>query len=73
MEIVFLIVGLIIGGVFTAVTSRERPIGTLWVDKTYSDGQPSIYLQLYEDIGDISGQKRVQLKVDIVKSNNSQK
>lgn len=73
MEVLFLIVGLLIGGVFTASMSRERSIGTLWVDKSYPDEQPSIYLQLYEDVGNVSTQKHVRLKVETVKRDNSQK
>ena len=73
MEILFLIVGLVAGWLLTINMSRDRAVGTLWVDKSVSEDQPAVYLQLYEDVSDISSRERVSLKVEVVKLNNSQK
>lgn len=71
MEVILLFVGAMVGSIITVVIFRkrskrqERPVGTLWIDKSDIHGRPEIYLELSREVEDISIKKYVTFKVSI--------
>lgn len=62
MEVVYVVVGIILGFVVSSIIRRKYPVGFLRIDKSDPDG-PYLFLELKKSINEIVTQKTVLLKV----------
>lgn len=62
MEVVYVVVGIILGFVVSSIIRRKHPVGFLRIDKSDPDG-PYLFLELKKSINEIVTQKTVLLKV----------
>lgn len=62
MEIVYVVVGIMIGFVVSSIIRRKHPVGFLRIDKSDSDG-PYLFLELKKSINEIVTQRTVLLEV----------
>lgn len=62
MEVIYVVVGILIGFIGASVIRRKRPVGFLRIDKSDSDG-PYLFLELKKSINEIVTQKAVLLEV----------
>ncbi len=62
MEIVYVIIGIVIGFAVSFIICRKRPVGFLRIDKSDSDG-PYLFLELKKSVNEIIAQKIVLLEV----------
>ena len=62
MEVVYVVVGIMIGFVVSSIIRRKQPVGFLRIDKSDPDG-PYLFLELKKNINEIITQKTVLLEV----------
>lgn len=65
MEVLFLLIGVLLGVGITALIRRARLVGTLRVDTSDPDDGPYMFLELEKGVGDISSRRYVLLKVNL--------
>lgn len=64
MEVVYIIIGVLIGFVTSSIIHRKHPVGFLRIDKSDPDG-PYLFLELKKSINEITTQKTVLLEVKL--------
>lgn len=62
MEVIYVVVGILIGFAVSAINRRKHPVGFLRIDKSDPDG-PYLFLELKKSINEIVTQKTVLLEV----------
>ena len=62
MEVVYVVVGIMIGFVVSSIIRRKHPVVFLRIDKSDPDG-PYLFLELKKNINEIITQKTVLLEV----------
>ena len=62
MEIVYVIIGIVIGFAVSFIIRRKRPVGFLRIDKSDSDG-PYLFQFQKKSVNEIIAQKTVLLEV----------
>lgn len=62
MEVIYVIIGIMIGFIVSSIIRRKHPVGFLRIDKSDSDG-PYLFLELKKSINEIVTQKTVLLEV----------
>lgn len=62
MEVVYVVIGILIGFIGASVIRRKHPVGFLRIDKSDPDG-PYLFLELKKSINEIVTQKTVLLEV----------
>lgn len=62
MEVVYVVVGIMIGFVVSSIICRKHPVGFLRIDKSDPDG-PYLFLELKKSINEIVTQRTVLLEV----------
>lgn len=62
MEVVYVVVGIMIGFVVSFIIRRKHPVGFLRIDKSDPDG-PYLFLELKKSINEIVTQRTVLLEV----------
>lgn len=62
MEVIYVVVGILIGFIGASIIRRKRPVGFLRIDKSDSDG-PYLFLELKKSINEIATQKIILLEV----------
>lgn len=62
MEVIYTIIGVLIGFAASSIIRRKRPVGFLRIDKSDPDG-PYLFLELKKCINEIVTQKTVLLEV----------
>ena len=62
MEVIYVIIGIMIGFIVSSIIRRKHPVGFLRIDKSDSDG-PDLFLELKKSINEIVTQKTVLLEV----------
>lgn len=65
-SIIFLMIGIVLGYVLSRVVPKEKPVGTLRVDRSDPDSGPYLFLELTQQgAGSIQKKKYVLFKVDL--------
>lgn len=64
MEVIYIIVGILIGFVVSSIIHQKHPVGFLCIDKSDPDG-PYLFLELKKSISEITTQKTVLLEVKL--------
>lgn len=62
MEVIYVVVGILIGFVVSFIIRRKHPVGFLRIDKSDSDG-PYLFLELKKSVNEIVAQRTVLLEV----------
>lgn len=62
MEVIYVVIGILIGFIGASVIRRKHPVGFLRIDKSDPDG-PYLFLELKKSINEIVTQKTVLLEV----------
>lgn len=62
MEVVYYVVGIMIGFVVSSIIRRKHPVGFLRIDKSDPDG-PYLFLELKKSVSEIVTQRAVLLEV----------
>lgn len=62
MEVIYVVIGILIGFIGASVIHRKHPVGFLRIDKSDPDG-PYLFLELKKSINEIVTQKTVLLEV----------
>ena len=62
MEVIYVVVGILIGFAVSAIIRRKHPVGFLRIDKSDSDG-PYLFLELKTSVNEIIAQRTVLLEV----------
>lgn len=62
MEVIYVIIGIVIGFAVSFIIYRKHPVGFLRIDKSDSDG-PYLFLELKKSVNEIIAQKTVLLEV----------
>lgn len=62
MEVIYILIGILIGFVGASIIHRKRPIGFLRIDRSDPDG-PYLFLELKKSVNEIMTQKTVLLEV----------
>lgn len=62
MEVVYVVVGILIGYVVSSIIRRKYPVGFLRIDKSDPDG-PYLFLELKKNVNEIIAQRTVLLEV----------
>lgn len=62
MEVIYVVIGIVIGFIGASVIRRKHPVGFLRIDKSDPDG-PYLFLELKKSISEIVTQKTVLLEV----------
>lgn len=62
MEVIYVVIGILIGFAVSFIIRRKRPVGFLRIDKSDPDG-PYLFLELKKSINEIATQKTVLLEV----------
>lgn len=62
MEVVYVVVGIMIGFVVSSITRRKHPVGFLRIDKSDPDG-PYLFLELKKSVNEIIAQRTILLEV----------
>ena len=62
MEVIYVVIGILIGFIGDSVIRRKHPVGFLRIDKSDPDG-PYLFLELKKSINEIVTQKTVLLEV----------
>lgn len=66
MEVIFFVVGTIVGIITTSMFLKKEPIGTIRVDNSDPDSQPYLFLELYNGKWNrLQQDKFITLKVDL--------
>lgn len=62
MEVIYVVIGILIGFIGASVIRRKHPVGFLRIDKSDPD-RPYLFLELKKSISEIVTQKTVLLEV----------
>lgn len=62
MEVIYIIVGILIGFVVSSIIHQKHPVGFLRIDKSDPDG-PYLFLELKKSVNEIMAQRTVLLEV----------
>lgn len=62
MEVVYAVVGIMIGFIVSFIIRQKRPVGFLRIDKSDPDG-PYLFLELKKSVDEIVTQRTVLLEV----------
>lgn len=62
MEAIYILIGIFIGVVISAILRRKRPVGFLRIDKSDPDG-PFLFLELKKNVEEVITQKIIMLEV----------
>lgn len=62
MEVIYAIIGVLIGFAASSIIRRKRPVGFLCIDKSDPDG-PYLFLELKKSVNEIVTQRTVLLEV----------
>lgn len=62
MEVIYVVIGIVIGFIGAYAIRRKHPVGVLRIDKSDPDG-PYLFLELKKSISEIVTQKTVLLEV----------
>ena len=62
MEVVYVVVGIMIGFVVSSIICRKHPVGFLRIDKSDPDG-PYLFLELKKSVNELVTQRTVLLEV----------
>lgn len=62
MEVVYVVVGIMIGFVVSSIIRRKHPVGLLRIDKSDPDG-PYLFLELKKSVNEIIAQRTILLEV----------
>lgn len=62
MEVVYVVVGILIGYVVSSIIRRKHPVGFLRIDKSDPDG-PYLFLELKKSVNEIITQRTILLEV----------
>ena len=62
MEVVYAVVGIMIGFIVSSIIRQKRPVGFLRIDKSDPDG-PYLFLELKKSVNEIVTQRTVLLEV----------
>jgi len=62
VEVVYVVVGIMIGFVVSSIIHRKHPVGFLRIDKSDPDG-PYLFLELKKSVNEIIAQKTILLEV----------
>lgn len=62
MEVIYVIIGIVIGFAVSFIIRRKHPVGFLRIDKSDSDG-PYLFLELKKSVNEIISQRTVLLEV----------
>jgi hypothetical protein len=62
VEVVYVVVGIMIGYVISSIIRRKHPVGFLRIDKSDPDG-PYLFLELKKSVNEIVTQQTVLLEV----------
>ena len=62
MEAIYILIGIFIGVVISAILRRKRPVGFLRIDKSDPDG-PFLFLELKKNVEEVITQKIIVLEV----------
>ena len=62
MEVVYVVVGIMIGFVVSSIIRRKPPVGFLRIDKSDPDG-PYLFLELKKSVNEIIAQRTILLEV----------
>lgn len=62
MEVVYVVVGIMIGFVVSSIIRRKHPVGSLRIDKSDPDG-PYLFLELKKSVNEIIAQRTILLEV----------
>ena len=62
MEVVYVVVGIMIGFVVSSIIRRKNPVGFLRIDKSDPDG-PYLFLELKKSVNEIIAQRTILLEV----------
>ena len=62
MEVVYVVVGIMIGFVVSFIIRRKHPVGFLRIDKSDPDG-PYLFLELKKSVNEIIAQRTILLEV----------
>ena len=58
MEVIYVIIGILIGFVGASIIRRKRPVGFLRIDKSDPDG-PYLFLELKKSVNEIIAQRTI--------------
>ena len=62
MEVVYVVIGIMIGFAVSSIIRRKHPVGFLRIDKSDPDG-PYLFLELKKSVNEIIAQRTVLLEV----------
>lgn len=62
MEVIYVIIGILIGFVGASIIRRKHPVGFLRIDKSDPDG-PYLFLELKKSVNEIIAQRTILLEV----------
>lgn len=62
MEVVYVVVGIMIGFVVSSIIHQKHPVGFLRIDKSDPDG-PYLFLELKKSVNEIIAQRTILLEV----------
>lgn len=62
MEVIYVVVGILIGFAVLSIIRRKHPVGFLRIDKSDPDG-PYLFLELKKSVNEIIAQRTVLLEV----------
>lgn len=62
MEVIYVVVGILIGFAVSSIIRRKHPVGFLRIDKSDPDG-PYLFLELKKSVNEIIAQRTVLLEV----------
>ena len=62
MEVIYVVVGILIGFVVSSFIRRKHPVGFLRIDKSDPDG-PYLFLELKKSVNEIIAQRTILLEV----------
>lgn len=62
MEVIYVVVGILIGFTVSSIIRRKHPVGFLRIDKSDPDG-PYLFLELKKSVNEIVTQRTVLLEV----------
>lgn len=62
MEVIYVVVGILIGFAVSSIIRQKHPVGFLRIDKSDPDG-PYLFLELKKSVNEIIAQRTVLLEV----------
>jgi hypothetical protein len=62
VEVIYVVIGIVIGFIGASVIRRKHPVGFLRIDKSDPDG-PYLFLELKKSVNEIIAQRTILLEV----------